>query len=275
MRVGLQKHFYVTLVMMFVMIFLLTPFCYAQESEQTDAKAAFDRPTVNINISLYSQYIWRGYELSHDSFVMFPSVTVSYKGFSVNWWGDVDTDFAGKPDSLQCMEQDYSAWYSNSWQNLNYTFGYIHYNTKNNSHFDTQEIWVALGLIMFLNPTFSVWYDIEDSGSWYYNLALSHSFPIFKDRFNLCRDWSFDVGGWMSYYWQKDYMKEKVHYSAWHDGNVCVGLKIPLSDVCSITAKIQYSFPLSHKADKNIQSASFDGNDSQFVYGGLFFDYTF
>jgi len=158
---------------------------------------------------------------------------------------------------------------------LNYTIGYIHYNTNNPAHYDTQEIWLALGLSMFLNPTFSVWYDIEDSGSWYYNLALSHSFPICQDYVWGCRDWSFDVGGWVSYYWQKDYMKDKIHYSAWHDGNVWAGLKIQLSDVCSITPKIQYSFPLSHKADDALQAASFDGNDSQFVYGGLIFDYTF
>jgi len=274
-RLGLEKHFHLTLVMMFIMIFLLTPFCYAQESEQAEAKATVDRPALNINTSFYSQYIWRGFELSHDSFVMFPSVTLSYKGFSLNWWSDIDTDYAGEPGGLQCWEQDYLAWYSNSWKKLNYTLGYIHYNTKNAAHYDTQEIWVALGRSTFLNPTFSVWYDIEDSGSWYYNLAVSHSFPISKECVGWKHGLSFDVGGWVSYYWQKDYMKEEIHYSAWHDGNVWAGLKIPLTDVCSITPKMQYSFPLSHIADENIQAVSFDGSDSQFVYGGLILDYNF
>jgi len=268
----------------FVLGLLLGSFSYAQEAaEAQPAEVAEgpEGPTANLNLSIFSQYVWRGYELSHNSFVMFPSVTVSWKGFSVNWWGDVDTNYSGGkkgvlPEDCQLWEQDYLFWYSNTWKKLNYTLGYIYYNTKYQpGPGDTQEMWIALGLSTFLNPTFSVWYDIEDSGSWYYNLAVSHSFPIPKARFGLCRDWSLDVGGWVSYYDLDDYTKFHTNYDAWHDGNIWAGLKIPLTDVCSITPKIQYSFPLSHKADKKIQSLSFDGSDSQFVYGGLIFDYNF
>ncbi|HPD61687.1 MAG TPA: hypothetical protein PKV48_08030, partial [Thermodesulfobacteriota bacterium] len=62
----------------------LGSFCYGQEAEQpisppgetTQAteETTPDRPTVNINTSLYSKYVWRGYELSKDSFVMFPQL---------------------------------------------------------------------------------------------------------------------------------------------------------------------------------------------------------
>ena len=272
MRSWLIKNFHFVFALLFVFAFLWAPFCYGQESEQAETKPAVDRPAVNINTSFYSHYIWRGYELSHDSFVMFPSVTVSYKGFSVNWWGDIDTDYAEKPDGLQCMEQDYSAWYSNAWKKLNYTLGYIYYNTK---AVDTQEVWASLGLSMFLNPTLSVYRDIELGESWYYNFALLHSFPISKDCVGWKHDLSFDVGGWVSYYWLHNYTKDDVNYSAWHDGNVWAGFKIPLSEACSITPKIQYSFPLSYKARANLKGASFDGDDADFVYGGLVFDYNF
>jgi hypothetical protein len=242
-------------------------------------------PTVNINTSFYSQYIWRGYELSKDSFVIMPSVTVSYKGFSLNWWGDIDTNhgkgYYEAQDGFQCWEQDYLLWYSNSWQCVNYTIGYIYYHTMP-SH--TQEVWVSLGLQNFLNPTFSVWRDIEHGPSWYYNLAVSHSFPIPKDAFGLCYDWSFDVGGWVSYYDQDHYWQPRTHpksdYSGFHDGQVWAGLKIPLSDVCSITPKLQYSFPLSTKARNNIKGVSGDAvrgqhGDANFLYGGLILDYNF
>jgi hypothetical protein len=272
MRLWLTKNSHLVLALLFVFVFLLSPFCFGQETAQPEITATVDRPAVNINTSFYSQYIWRGYELSHGSFVMFPSVTVSYKGFSVNWWGDIDTDFAGKPAGLQCMEQDYSAWYSNTWKKLNYTLGYIYYNTKTP---ETQEIWASVGLSMFLNPTLSIYRDIERGDSWYYNFALSHSFPIPKNSVCWKYDLSFDVGEWVSYYWMHNYTKNDVNYSAWHDGNVWVGLKIPLSDVCSITPKIQYSFPLSYKARANLKGASFEGDDADFVYGGLIFDYNF
>ncbi len=286
-------------IAMFALVVALAPFCYAQGEAQggtkelekptpvpgeteTPAPEKVEMPTVNINTSFYSQYIWRGYELSHKSFVMFPSVTVSYKGFSLNWWGDIDTDYGAghhsttRPNDLQCWEQDYLLWYSNSWQKFNYTIGYIYYHTMP-SH--TQEVWVALGYSNFLNPTFSVWRDIEHGPSWYYNLALSHSFPISKDRTCWKYDMSFDVGGWVSYYDQDHYWQPGVHpktdYSGFHDGQVWTGLKVPLSDVCSITPKIQYSFPLSTKARNNIKSLSFDGDDANFLYGGLILDYNF
>jgi len=51
-----------------------------------------ERPTLSADVAFLSQYIWRGYELSKDSLVIQPSVTVAYKGFSLNLWGNFDTD---------------------------------------------------------------------------------------------------------------------------------------------------------------------------------------
>ncbi len=39
-----------------------------------------------------NRYIFRGAELSTKSLVLQPSVTVNYKGFSINYWGNLDTD---------------------------------------------------------------------------------------------------------------------------------------------------------------------------------------
>jgi len=122
-------------IAMFVLGVALVPICYGQgetkEAEQPAAAPAAAPaeepaaeapcgPTVNINTTLFSKYVWRGYELSKDSFVIFPQVTVSYKGLSIRWWGDIDTNYGGdvsgiEPDGLQCWEQDYIAYYSNSY----------------------------------------------------------------------------------------------------------------------------------------------------------------
>ena len=292
-------------IAMFVLGVALVPICYGQgetkEAEQPAAAPAAAPaeepaaeapcgPTVNINTTLFSKYVWRGYELSKDSFVIFPQVTVSYKGLSIRWWGDIDTNYGGdvsgiEPDGLQCWEQDYIAYYSNSYKKLNYTLGYIFYHTHAHVNADNQEVWVALGLSNWFNPTFSAWRDVKRTGdSWYFNFAVSHSFPIPKDCFSLCYDWSFDVGGWVSYYDQDHYWQPRTHpksdYSGFHDGQVWAGLKIPLSDVCSITPKLQYSFPLSTKARNNIKGVSGDAvrgqhGDANFLYGGLILDYNF
>jgi len=277
---------------MFVLSLALVPFCYAQgeaqggtkELEQptpvpgateTPAPEQVAMPTVNINTTFFSKYVWRGFELSKDSFVMFPQVTVTYKGFSVRWWGDVDTDYFGSPDGTQMWEQDYIAYYSNSYKKLNYTIGYIYYHTKAKALADNQEVWVSLGLSNWFNPTLSVWRDIMRGDSWYYNFAVSHSFPIPKDRFGLCRDWSFDIGTWVSYLYQHDYTRGDVNYSTWHDGNIWCDIKIPLTDKCSIAPTFQYSYPMTKHSRTAIEGASFEGDKANYAYGGLILDYNF
>ena len=53
--------------------------------------AAEDKPTASAGVDVLSQYVWRGFALSRNSAVLQPSVTVGYKGFSVNVWGTFDT----------------------------------------------------------------------------------------------------------------------------------------------------------------------------------------
>jgi hypothetical protein len=50
-----------------------------------------EKPVMDMTVSVLSQYILRGYELSRNSVVIQPSLTAGYKGFSVNVWGNMDT----------------------------------------------------------------------------------------------------------------------------------------------------------------------------------------
>ncbi|NMC72922.1 MAG: hypothetical protein GYA56_00915 [Geobacteraceae bacterium] len=217
--------------------------------------------TADFNLSLYSQYIWRGYELSRGSVVFFPTMTVGYKGFAVNLWADLDTRFAGSDNhgKFRLQETDVTLSYSNSYEpwKLNYTLGWILYNYQPGQN---QELFLSLGLDTLLKPTFTVYNEIEIGQAWYFNLGVSHSFPIYKD-------WSLDVGGWVSYL----HDKSDADFSNFHDGNISAGVKIPINNYISIKPNIQYSFPLSGEASHEIRSLSFSGH-SQFVYGGIIFD---
>lgn len=64
-----------------------TPAPVAEEK----AAAEEDKPTASISVDILSQYIWRGIALSRNSAVIQPSMTIGYKGFSVNIWGNLDT----------------------------------------------------------------------------------------------------------------------------------------------------------------------------------------
>jgi hypothetical protein len=63
----------------------------APATETPAAAPAEDKPTGSLAVSALSKYVWRGYENTKDSIVVQPSMTVGYKGFSANVWGNLDT----------------------------------------------------------------------------------------------------------------------------------------------------------------------------------------
>jgi hypothetical protein len=239
----------------------------AAEAPKAGMKEIPEDLTANLNVSLYSQYVWRGYSLSKDSLVIFPSMTLGYKGFAVNLWADLDTRFAGSPDKeFKLQETDVTVSYSNSYTpwKLNYSVGWILYDYQ---PVKNQELYVSLGLDTILKPTFCVYQEIELGQAWYFLLGVSHSIPVQKD-------WSLDLAGTVSYLNNKS----TKDFSDFHDGNISAGLKIPLNKYLSVKPNIQYSFPLSSKASDEIKANSltkdgFTGNgNSNYVYGGIIFD---
>ena len=58
-----------------------------------------EKPAADLTVSVLSQYIWRGFALSDDGVVIQPSMTIGYKGFAFNLWGNLDTDPAGDLDN--------------------------------------------------------------------------------------------------------------------------------------------------------------------------------
>ena len=268
----------------FVLGMSLGTFSYSQEAkpekpaEQTPQvppgwKAIPEDLTANLNTSFYSKYVWRGLESSKDSLVIFPSFTIGYKGFAFNVWADLDTRFANPPQGedkeFKLQETDITLSYTNRIKplKLDYTLGWIYYDTDGfdgNTPTKNQELFTTLALDVPLKPTLSVYQEIETGRAWYATLGLSHGFKIYND-------WSLDLGGWVSYL----YNKSSDDYNSLHDGNLWAGLTIPLNRYFSVTPKIQYSFPLGSNAADRIEANSYNGKDSNFVYGGIIFDVKF
>lgn len=67
---------------------------------------AEEKPSASADMAIFSKYVWRGYELSDDSIVFQPSATVGYKGFSMNLWGNLDSDF----DDMDTVTNDKTEW---------------------------------------------------------------------------------------------------------------------------------------------------------------------
>jgi hypothetical protein len=248
MKVG---KFYLRLMAILIAVMSCTSAAVAEE----------EKPTCDMSVTAYSQYIWRGYELSKDSIVLFPETTVSYKGFSFDIWGDLDTHYAGETidNNTELVETDLTLAYGNSIGKLKYKLGWIYYDFDGG---EDQEVFATLGIDTLLSPEFSVYRGIEHTDSWYLKFALSHSFE-------LQNSWSVGVGGWVGYYDIPDGALNGGDYSEFHDATIWVKLNIPLNSWCTVSPSINYSFPLSDKADDLLKAASFDGNDSKFFYGGV------
>ena len=50
------------------------------------------KPTGFVALGGFNKYVFRGYEYSSGSVVLQPSVGISYRGFSISFWGNIDTD---------------------------------------------------------------------------------------------------------------------------------------------------------------------------------------
>ncbi|AEB07903.1 TorF family putative porin [Desulfobacca acetoxidans] len=131
------------LVILLLFSLNLSPVAAQTENPNTEtttaaAQPAEDRPSVSLGVDFLSQYIWRGMALSRSSAVIQPSITVAYKGFSVNFWGNWDTSenapFAVTPRTgSKWNETDFTVGYSRDLYNgerlkaLTLNLGFIYY----------------------------------------------------------------------------------------------------------------------------------------------------
>lgn len=224
------------------------------------ASAEMEAPSADLSVSLLSKYVWRGYELSKDSIVIQPSMTVGYKGFGFNLWGNLDTDqdegLFGT-DGGNWNETDMTLSYDGSAGMVGYSLGYIYYGLD--GAVDTQEIYAGVSLDTIAAPSLTIYRDFDEYEGWYVNLAVGHSFPI-TDAISL------DVGGHVSYLAADDAATladpndPTSEYSDFHDGQISISATIPLTELISVTPELYYSFPLGSDADEIIDDH---------IYGGI------
>ena len=230
------------------------------------AEAEEDKPTANLTVGAYSQYIWRGFELSKDSIVVQPSMTVGYKGFSANLWGNLDTDpYSSSTDATNNWnETDLTLAYGWAMGPVAFSVGYIYYALDGID--DTQEFFASAALNTLLKPTLTVYRDTDYYPGWYATLGVSHSFPVQGDI-------TLDLGAQVSYLAADDSSPYKEadgsKYSNFHDGVLSVGLTVPVNKYITVSPKLSYTFALSDDAKDLMRTSSKDGNDDDFIYGGV------
>ena len=234
-----------------------------------------ESPTADLTISLMSQYLWRGYELSRgDSLVVQPSMTIGYKGLSANIWENIDTD-PQTPAIHNLNETDITLAYARDFGAFSGEAGYIWYVLRD-AEYDSQEFYVTATMNTFLSPTLTIYREFYHAPSTYITLGISHSLPLPWDRLTL------DLGLQGSYLWSND---EGVYadpddpgdeYSNFHDGLLSASVTIPVNRYLSMTPEVNWSFPLCSDAANDMQALNADhGGKDNFFYGGISIDFAF
>jgi hypothetical protein len=256
--------------------------------EQTQAE---DKVTGEIDLSVLSAYIWRGYEQSRDSVVIQPAVRASYKGFSLNIWGNLDTRPYSVSDAKYAAnytETDYTISYSKKFGILQVTPGYIYYGlgapyAGGTAPLDSQELFLTLGLDTILQPTLTAYKEIDHYRQWYFLLGVSHTIEFNKIvSLKLAASASYLLSTDETTYakYNSDSVATTDKYNNFHDGTVTVSLPIAVYKTLSVTPTISYVFPLCDDARYEMRYYGKRGTnpsdrDSSYLYGGVTLSYTF
>lgn len=138
----------------------------ASKSEEKNKNSSAE-----LDLTFNSKYIWRGINIS-DEFVFQPSLTTSYKWFSIGIWGSTE----GGEYAVDFTEVDYTLDLSFELGKLGISTGAVYYTFPNTDFDATTEIYGALSLDVLLSPSLTLFYDVELAHGVYANLSLGHSF---------------------------------------------------------------------------------------------------
>ncbi|MCK5195132.1 MAG: hypothetical protein KAQ71_15075, partial [Desulfobulbaceae bacterium] len=240
--------------------------------EAIPALAEEEKPTADLTVGVYSDYVWRGWIFSDDSIVIQPSMTVGYKGFAMNVWGNLDTDLDedefGGGDTNKWNETDITLSYDGSTGMVGYSLGYIYYALDGTE--DSQEVYAGVSLDTILSPTLTIYNEIANYRGYYVTLDVSHSIPL-SETLRL------DLGAKVSYY---DADKSTLTdsdgdaYDALHDGVLSASITFPINEYLSITPELYYSFPLSDDAEDEFEASNPSG-DEDIIFGGVSMSFSF
>jgi len=206
-----------------------------------------------------SKYVYRGLMTTNGP-VFQPNLWVSYSGFTVSAWGNLDmTDINGFKGNIN--EMDYTLDYSGSIGKLNYSAGAVYYNFPHTEVKDTSEAYVGVGYDVILQPKLVVYYDFWQVDGFYGAFSIGHGFELpevlgLKSSFDL----SAQVGLASKNYNRNTFGADHTTFT---DMMYSASLPVTITDNFTVKPTVCYSSVL----DRTIRSKN-EHNDN-FVWGGV------
>lgn len=144
----------------------------AGSARAAEPAAAPSELQVSVEVSAFDKYVSRGCNLSDDP-VLQPMVSATWKGLKAWAWGNMElADESDNADSF--TELDFGLEYSRTLGIVKLAGGVIHYRYPNTDTEKTTELYASLGLDVPLNPTVTIFRDVDSIDGTYSTFALKH-----------------------------------------------------------------------------------------------------
>lgn len=244
----------------------LAPMAMAGDVEPVAAPVVEEvRPEADVSVDILSQYVWRGYALSGENIVIQPSMTVGYKGFAFNLWGNLDTDQEIE-NTNSWTETDMTISYDWSMAGVDLGVGYIYYGLEGD---DSQEFYGGVSKDFgFMSAGCTVYRDTDAFPGWYISTEVGSSVPV--------GDFALDLGFAAGYLIADDTQVDGGDYSDFMDGVFSMSMSFDVAQYVTVTPLISYSFPLSGEADDLLEISNDGyGSDEDILYGGVSASFSF
>jgi uncharacterized protein (TIGR02001 family) len=255
----------------------VSPEVAARVEEAVAAQREPERPQFEMSVDILSQYVFRGVAFSRDSAVLQPSVTVSYKGFAVNIWGNFDTNernpfgIVANRNNPKWNETDFTLSYSRElFKDFSVTGGMIYYALDGNNATDDQfEIFGALGYKIpriDVDVGFAVFREVSHFPGWYLEWFIARSFglPFAGADLELYASWSAELSDDTAAFPTPDGSK----YRSLHAGQLRAAVNFPVTEHITVTPKLIYWYALGGDSTFAIRQLSWDTKHNH-VLGGV------
>ncbi len=190
----------------------------------------------NVYAGINSMYLWRGFNLSEDSdFVVQPGLDLSYAGFTASVWANYDED------ASKINETDFTLDYSfDVNETVSLSVGNTYFNLDEAE--DTNELYLTCALNTLLTPTFSLYWDWDQSEETgiYLTAGLSHSIELLDGL-------TLNLGGLVGYNIENYSVSEE--YSKFHNAELSASIDWLVANSVTLSPAVIVSMPLTDDAE--------------------------
>ena len=134
-------------------------------------------PRISAEADTVSRYLWRGFVVN-DSPSLQPSITVAYRGISVNWWSNISRSV---PHNQAWTESDVTIEYGRQVGKWSFAGGFVDYqfvDTPASEGNRSSEVYVGCSFDGPLSPSLRVYRDVELGKGYYYAASISKTLRL-------------------------------------------------------------------------------------------------